>query len=119
MARSAALVRMPQGVSRRSAFGLAGLALLASCSASSGPGSSAHGSGNQGHGGVGAGVAGGPVLATGGGGLNIDLNPSGSATAGTGGGDSCATKSADAMVERQPVDIVVVIDNSGSMQEEI
>jgi hypothetical protein len=63
------------------------------------------------------------VLATGGsGGLSIDVNPNAGATAGTagtGGGDSCATQSADAMVERQPVDIVVVIDNSGSMQDEI
>ena len=32
---------------------------------------------------------------------------------------SCATQQADADVERMPVDIIVTIDNSGSMQEEI
>jgi hypothetical protein len=36
-----------------------------------------------------------------------------------GGVASCVTASADAEVERVPVDIIVVIDNSGSMQDEI
>lgn len=52
--------------------------------------------------------------------LAIDLTPvAGSSSGGTGGGDSCATQQATADVERQPVDIIVVIDNSGSMQDEI
>ena len=104
------------------ACGLATLSLLSGCSASSGPGSSANGTGNQGHGGsgtAGPGVGGGPVLATGGtDGLLIDVNSGGTATGGSGGAD-CGIKSVDAMVTRQPVDVVVVIDNSGSMQDEI
>jgi hypothetical protein len=52
--------------------------------------------------------------------LAIDINPvAGSASGGGGGADSCATQQANAAIERQPVDIIVVIDNSGSMQDEI
>jgi len=43
----------------------------------------------------------------------------GTSSGGSGGSDSCATRRATADVVRQPVDIIVVIDNSGSMQDEI
>ena len=52
--------------------------------------------------------------------LSIDVAPNaGTSAGGTGGIMSCATQQADADVERMPVDIIVTIDNSGSMQEEI
>lgn len=54
-----------------------------------------------------------------GGGLVIEVPIGGGGTGAVGGVESCATQQAGAKVERKPVDIVVVIDNSGSMQEEI
>lgn len=58
--------------------------------------------------------------AAGGGSQLVDVTPSGgSASAGSGGNAACATKKAEAAIVRQPVDIIVVIDNSGSMQDEI
>lgn len=53
------------------------------------------------------------------GGLDIAVDMGSGGSAGIGGGNSCATQQATADVERQPVDIIVVIDNSGSMQDEI
>jgi hypothetical protein len=38
---------------------------------------------------------------------------------GAGGGDTCATVSAGAMLVKQPVDIILVLDNSGSMADEL
>jgi hypothetical protein len=102
--------------------GLVALALLAGCSAGSGPSSKTTGPGATGHpSGGNAATPGQPSLPSGGS-LSIDVGQSGSATggsSGSGGMDGCATQQAGAAIERQPVDIIVVIDNSGSMQEEI
>jgi hypothetical protein len=102
---------------------LAALVLLSGCSPSSGPGSTSSqpdptaGTGPGGSGGQANPTAGGPAQA---GGLNIDVMPSaGTSAGGTGGVNACATQQADALLERQPVDIIVTIDNSGSMQDEI
>ncbi len=78
---------------------------------SMGSGSGATGSGGD----MGSGATG--VIAAGSTGIQV---PSGGVSAGgTGGVESCATQEADAEIVRQPVDIIVVIDNSGSMQDEI
>jgi hypothetical protein len=102
---------------------LVALALLSGCSASSGPGSTSSqpnptpGAGAGGNSSQPNPAAGGPAQA---GTLNIDLMPTaGTSAGGTGGVDACATQQADALLERQPVDIIVTIDNSGSMQDEI
>ena len=59
--------------------------------------------------GGGNGSIGGPL-----GGLSVDSD------AGTaGGGANCATTSAGAMLVKQPVDIILVLDNSGSMADEL
>jgi hypothetical protein len=97
------------------------LAVMSGCSAPSAPGTSSEPNQNAG---VGAGgsnstpnpAAGGPAQA---GTLNIDLPNGGTNAGGTGGVNACATQQAEALLERQPVDIIVTIDNSGSMQEEI
>jgi hypothetical protein len=95
--------------------------LLTGCSASSGPGAVTEPQ-PQATGGT-ASVSN-PTPTTGGnaqaGSLSIDVAPTaGTSSGGIGGGDSCATQQADAAIEHQPVDIIVTIDNSGSMQEEI
>jgi hypothetical protein len=54
-----------------------------------------------------------------GGGLVIEVPSGGGGSGASGGVASCATQQKTADVERQPVDIIVVIDNSGSMQDEI
>jgi hypothetical protein len=54
-----------------------------------------------------------------GGGLIIEVPTGGGGSGATGGVVSCATQQKTAEVKLQPVDIIVVIDNSGSMQEEI
>jgi len=101
---------------------LAALALLSGCSASSGPGSTSSPPTQSTGGATGAShqpspTAGGTAQA---GTLSIDVVPNaGTSAGGTGGVDACATQQADALLERQPVDIIVTIDNSGSMQDEI
>jgi hypothetical protein len=54
-----------------------------------------------------------------GGTVSVEVPTGGTDSGGTGGTESCATQKADAKIVRQPVDVVVVIDNSGSMQDEI
>src|SRR5258708_4889745 len=61
-------------------------------------------------GGGSSGTAGGAL-----GGLNVGVSDSGT----PGGGDTCATASAGAMLVKQPVDIILVLDNSGSMADEL
>jgi hypothetical protein len=101
---------------------LAALALLTGCSASSGPGNAGTQPEPQGTGGNAgtsnpAPTAGATAQA---GSLSIEVTPTaGTGTGGVGGGDSCATQQADAAIMHEPVDIIVTIDNSGSMQEEI
>ena len=68
------------------------------------------------------GRTGAPPLGGGGTGNSLVVGEPPAGTAGAiaaGGGESCATQQADAKVTRLPVDIIVVIDNSGSMQDEI
>lgn len=105
-------------------FGVSVLAVFAAaaCSASSAPlgeavGDSGGGSGIPGNGGSGnsVGVGGsGATIPTSGGGGTIP-------TSGTGGssGDTCATVSEMGRLVREPVDIIVVLDNSGSMVDEM
>jgi hypothetical protein len=63
--------------------------------------------------------------ATGGTGIGVGgaISTGGSSAAGMGGAaaaaGACQTAQADAMLEREPVDIIVVLDNSGSMSEEM
>jgi hypothetical protein len=101
---------------------LAALAMLSGCSASSGPGSTSSPPDQTAGAGAGGGnsqpnpTAGNPAQA---GSLNIDVPSAGTSAGGTGGVAACATQQADALVERQPIDIIVTIDNSSSMQDEI
>jgi hypothetical protein len=102
---------------------LAAVALLSGCSSSSGPGNVVTGPEPGGSGGTGSPTT--PGTPTAGssaqaGSLALEVPPTaGTSSGGTGGVESCATQQANAPVEHQPVDIIVTIDNSGSMQEEI
>jgi len=100
---------------------LTAAALLTGCSASSGPANVVTEPASSGAAGT-ASVSN-PTPAVGGSGhagsLSIEVTTAGTSSGGIGGGDSCATQQADAAIEHQPVDIIVTIDNSGSMQEEI
>jgi hypothetical protein len=113
---------MSSGLVSRWGRRLAALALLTGCSASSGSGNAVTQPEPQGTGGTGSTsnptpTAGATAQA---GSLSIDVTPTaGTGTGGVGGGDSCATQQADAAIMHEPVDIIVTIDNSGSMQEEI
>jgi hypothetical protein len=73
------------------------------------------GAGNQQVGGSGPSAGGGSGTNNGSlGGLNVgSTGDSGTA------GDTCATTSAGAMLVKQPVDIILVLDNSGSMADEL
>lgn len=96
-------------------------ALAWGCSAgSTDSGSTPNPSGAGTPGSVGAGGSSSVPGGTAGGTLIIDVPPGGSTGAGgSAGAESCATQKANAAIVRQPVDIIVVIDNSGSMQDEI
>src|SRR5689334_6803653 len=115
---------MPIGVASRAWQGLAAFSLMVACSASSGPSSGTTSSGGANSGTSGsatmvpstAGTSATPGAA---GTLMVDVGTAGGGAGGSGGVASCVTVPATADVTRQPVDIIVVIDNSGSMQEEI
>jgi hypothetical protein len=87
-----------------------------------GCGAGANANGTGGHGGApalttGSGGATGSGSGTGGGGFVFDAGPSGD-----GGLDpdaACAAQSASATLSKKPVDIIILIDNSGSMTTEI
>lgn len=104
---------------------LASFAVTAGCSAAnSDGGANAHASAGSNVAGVGAlgGSTASPPISGGGTGTSLVVGdpPTGSAGAiASGGGESCATQQANAAITRLPVDIIVVIDNSGSMQDEI
>src|ERR1041384_5394738 len=109
---------MSKGVCWRFGQGLVALSLLVACSANSDPAGSGDTGGKPSGVSGSATVLGGMPSLPGGGGLVIP--GAGGSSAGSGRGDpSCATVPLTAMVTRAPVDIVVVIDNSGSMQDEI
>jgi hypothetical protein len=74
---------------------------------------SSSGSGGSGGGGGNAGS----VAGNGSGGTNI-IPPSGG-TSGTGEGGACAQAESQATLVKEPIDIIVVLDNSGSMDEEL
>jgi hypothetical protein len=88
-------------------------------------GSGATGGSSTATGGAGTSTAsgGGGEPATGGIGVGGAISTGGSGTAATAGGGAaagaCQTAQADAMLVREPVDIIVVLDNSGSMAEEM
>ena len=99
---------------------------LGGCSAANtdGVGSAVHDSaGSDARGGAAlGGSTGAPPISGGGTGNSLVVGEPPAGTAGvvaSGGGESCATQQADAAITRLPVDIIVVIDNSGSMQDEI
>jgi hypothetical protein len=70
-----------------------------------------------GSGGSGGAESGGSAAGNGSGGTNI-VPPSGG-TSGTGEGGTCAQAESRAMLVKEPIDIIVVLDNSGSMDEEL
>ena len=104
---------------------MAALVLIAGCSAAnSDTVQTAHDSAGGNAAGPGAigGSTGSPPLSGGGTGNSLVVGEPPAGTAGavaSGGGEACATQQADAVVTHLPVDIIVVIDNSGSMQDEI
>ncbi|RYZ04861.1 MAG: hypothetical protein EOO73_22045 [Myxococcales bacterium] len=109
---------MSKGVCWRAAQGFSALSLLLACSANSDPSSGPSSGGAPGASGSAA-TPGMPSLPGVAGTLQVNVPGTGGA-GGSGGGDpACATVPVTAMVTRAPVDIIVVIDNSGSMQEEI
>jgi hypothetical protein len=98
----------------RSAFVLSWLALASACSASSGPGSEGAGARSS----AGSGASGGTIgIGSGGSSGSTGIDPS--QTGGSAGVNACATVSAPAELTSEPVDIVIVIDNSGSMKDEL
>lgn len=111
---------MAYGGSLGAARWLSLVAALTGCSSSAAPESGGEASGAAGGSGP---SAGGPSAGASahGGSLVIDLPSAtgGGDSSSSGGGQSCATQQAEAKVERQPVDIILAIDNSGSMQDEI
>jgi len=104
-------------VSWRVSQGLLALSFLVACSASTEPaGVTAEGGPSGGNASSQPSNPSNPDMP---GGLDIGVDTGGGGSAGAVSGNSCATQQATAAVERRPVDIIVVIDNSGSMQEEI
>ncbi|MET0791478.1 MAG: hypothetical protein ABW061_08145, partial [Polyangiaceae bacterium] len=93
------------------------------CSAANTDGATVHANAGSPAIGAGGGSAGAPAPSPNGGtGNSLVVGGPSAGAAGTGaagGGESCATQKADANITRLPVDIIVVIDNSGSMQDEI
>lgn len=99
---------------------------IAACSAGSAPGGegvngagAAAGTGGNGATGAVIGSGGsGAVVATGGTGAVIDPTMGDAGDTAAEGG-SCAIASADAQLIKEPIDIIVVLDNSGSMEDEL
>jgi hypothetical protein len=65
------------------------------------------------------GQAPGPSSTTGSGGADVSVGPSVGGGGAAGSGGACANGLLEAQVEKRPADIIVAIDNSGSMTEEI
>ena len=105
------------------AAGVSILAVLATaaCSASSGPAGKAVGNGgDSGSGGTIPGSGG--TIGIGGGGSDSGgtagvITQGG--TSGSGGTDTCGTQSVTGTLTTEPVDIIVILDNSGSMHQEM
>ena len=94
-------------------------ALALGCSA--GGGSDAPSRGGPGGGAGSSSSAGGSgfIPSTGASGGGQVILPGGDGTAGVGSGPTCATASAAATLIKEPVDIILVLDNSGSMEDEL
>ncbi|MES1177985.1 MAG: hypothetical protein ABUL62_26925 [Myxococcales bacterium] len=94
---------------------------LFGCSAANTDGATVHGSAGS----ITSGASGGAPSTpppNGGTGNSLIVGEPAAGTAGAlaaAGAESCATQKADAAITKLPVDIIVVIDNSGSMQDEI
>src|SRR4051812_6504961 len=93
-------------------------AVSAGFGAGLGCGASADSSGQGGHTGssTGNGAGAGTGQSTG---ASIEFDAGGSNDAGLDPDSACATQSATATLSKKPVDVIVVIDNSGSMTQEI
>src|SRR5688500_15589855 len=110
--------KLPFGV----AVGVLALVAVAGCG-----GSTMTGPGGTGTGGDGTGGGTGPGTGTGTSGTATGAGACTGTGPGTGTGtgshfdrgDSCATVSSEATLTKRPVDVIFVIDNSGSMPEEI
>lgn len=92
----------------------------AACSASASPTPPAAGSGGTGvatGGSGGSGASGGTAIATGGTGNVISTDPQGGASEPQGG--ACAVATAEPTLVREPIDIILALDNSGSMDDEL
>ncbi|MFZ5896517.1 MAG: hypothetical protein ACOY0T_36015 [Myxococcota bacterium] len=105
--------------SLHSLFWIASLVSILGCSASAATGErgSGNGSGGSKANGAGGGLAlgmGGATNGMGGSGIGVG-NAGGNAPS----GGACATAVADAELTSEPVDIIIVLDNSGSMHEEM
>lgn len=99
---------------------LISLATALACSASSGGGGgggrpNGKGGSDQSGGTLGTG---GNLILTGGTGTGGGLNVTGG-SGGGGGVEACATETAKATLTSEPIDIIIVLDNSGSMAEEM
>lgn len=99
---------------------------LAACSTGTAPtgpsvsGGSGATSGSGGGSGAGAsGGTGGSGAVIGSGGTGLVIDPTGGAGEDSGEGGSCAVESADATLVKEPIDIIVILDNSGSMEDEL
>lgn len=95
---------------------------LIACSCSAGPEAGGRTAGN---GGAGATSTSGGSVSVGSGGAPTNLGGGigvtfgGKNTGNVGGGDTCAVASSDAELVKEPVDIILVLDNSGSMADEL
>jgi hypothetical protein len=102
---------------RRTAVSVLGVLACAACSASAGPSGSAVGN----NGGDSSSGSGGtiPVGGTGQGGSGGTIPVGGDSGSGGVSGDTCGVTSAMGMLVKEPVDIIIILDNSGSMHEEM
>lgn len=94
-----------------------GLSFLAACSAATRGSDFGTGGASSNNGNGGAGAMSGP--GTGGEDIFTTSSDSASASSGIGADASCASVSSEAQAELQPADIIIAVDTSGSMSEEI
>ena len=102
---------------RRAAVSILAVLASAACSASSGPAGTAVGESGGGGSGGNGGI---PTSGTGQGGSGLVIT-GGTDSGGTAGvaGDTCAVASTMGRLVKEPVNIVIILDNSGSMHEEM
>lgn len=112
--------RVRAGLSVLGVVTIAG-AMANACAASSGVTAAATSAATSGSGGAGTATSGsgGGLFATGTGGETPFTTASSGGPGSTGSGGSCAAVSSEATSELQPADILIAVDTSGSMDEEI